>query len=224
MESHAGCRQHGYLLFFVSFPLLTGYVKVYWSPKPPKPPQLPSRETLGDSTQLRFLPRLSCGWRSQSQSTALEFQNLNIPMWSFQKRAPVEGNASAVQLWGRLWALAVGCQEHKSKARLWQCYPVRMANVDKQQFSVKDMEVCMTKAWAGEEKASLKQSMVLSVRSVEVIHQLILSWLHPVKNQVNIKLRIQTEKWAHASKKYELKMNSYSKVSLLHHQCPLNQK
>lgn len=82
----------------------------------------------------------------------------------------------------------------------------------------------MTKAWAGEEKASLKQSMVLSVRSVEVIHQLILSWLHPVKNQVNIKLRIQTKKWAYASKKYKLKMNSYSKVLLLHHQCPLNQK
>lgn len=77
----------------------------------------------------------------------------------------------------------------------------------------------MTKAWAGEEKASLKQSMVLSV-----IHQLILSWLHPVKNQVNIKLRIQTKKWAYASKKYKLKMNSYSKVLLLHHQCPLNQK
>lgn len=82
----------------------------------------------------------------------------------------------------------------------------------------------MTKAWAGEEKASLKQSMVLSVRSVEVIHQLILSWLHPVKNQVNIKLRIQTKKWAYASKKYKLNMNSYSKVLLLHHQCPLNQK
>lgn len=48
-------------------------------PKPPKTPQLPSRETLGDSTQLRFLPRLSCGQHSQSQASALGFQNLNIP-------------------------------------------------------------------------------------------------------------------------------------------------
>lgn len=47
--------------------------------KPPMPPQLPSRETPGNSTQLRFLPRLSCGQHSQSQASALRFQNLNIP-------------------------------------------------------------------------------------------------------------------------------------------------
>lgn len=107
-SSHAGSRKYGYLCFFSPFLCLPVILKVKWSPKPPKPPQLPSRETLGDSTQLRFLPRLSCGRHSQSQGCALRFQNLNIPKWSFQKRAPVGANASAVQLWGRQWGTRGG--------------------------------------------------------------------------------------------------------------------
>lgn len=83
---------------FLSLPVI---LKLNGLPKPPKTPQLPSRETLGDSTQLHFLPRLSCGQSSQSQPSALRFPNLNIPRWSFRKRAPVEANASGVRLWGR---------------------------------------------------------------------------------------------------------------------------
>lgn len=49
------------------------------SPSRQRLPQLPSRETLGDSTQLHFLPRLSCGQSSQSQPSVLRFPNLNIP-------------------------------------------------------------------------------------------------------------------------------------------------
>lgn len=99
-ESRAGCGKMWIFMLFLLFfclPVILTFNGL------PKPPQLPSRETLGDSTQLRFLPRLSCGRRSQSKVSALGFQNLNIPKWSFQKRAPVEANASAVQLWGRQW-------------------------------------------------------------------------------------------------------------------------
>lgn len=86
IDSHARrCRKSGFVVTWVSL-CLPVILKFNGLPKPPKTPQLPSREKLGDSTQLRLLPRLSCGPLSQSQSRDLGFQNLNIPKRSFQTR------------------------------------------------------------------------------------------------------------------------------------------
>lgn len=77
--SHARrCRKSGFAVTSGSL-CLPVILKLNGLPKPPKTPQLPSREKLGDSTQLRLLPRLSCGPPSQSQAADLGFQNLNIP-------------------------------------------------------------------------------------------------------------------------------------------------
>lgn len=75
------CRgvENGHICAFLPSLCLPVVLKFNGLPKPPQTPQLPSRETLGDSTQLQFLPRLSCGHHSQSQAGALRFQNLNIP-------------------------------------------------------------------------------------------------------------------------------------------------
>lgn len=79
IDSHAWrCRKSGFVVTSVSL-CLPVILKFNGLPKPPKTPQLPSREKLGDSTQLRLLPRLSCGPSSQSQAGDLGFQNLNIP-------------------------------------------------------------------------------------------------------------------------------------------------
>lgn len=68
IESHARrCRKCGFVGTSASL-CLPVILKFNGLPKPPKTPQLPSREKLGDSTQLRLLPRLSCGRRSQSQA------------------------------------------------------------------------------------------------------------------------------------------------------------
>lgn len=106
------CEENMNICSFSPFLCLPVILNFNGLPKPPKTPQLPSRETLGNSTQLRSVPRLSCGQHSQSQASALRFQNLNIPKWSFQKRAPVEANASAVQLWGRQWGTGSGASEN----------------------------------------------------------------------------------------------------------------
>lgn len=99
---------------FSPFLCLPVMLKLNGLPKLPKTPQLPSRETLGDSTQLHFLPRLSCGQSSQSQPSVLRFPNLNIPRRSFRWRAPVEANASAVRLWGRQWSTGGGGVEENT--------------------------------------------------------------------------------------------------------------